>query len=605
MTAFPEPGTLPADDREDILAPNDYSAAATIPPDSEGPILDEEAALRPATAPSSMGGGFRLSIQPEMPSQPAREVRPAARPKTPHDVMDAEADEATIKWFRHFTSLGSKTAWHVKRVGPAYDSMGNPVNCGVYPNVIPGLMSPKAIYDRLGGGEYMVAVASSSGNEDELRWMGPVVILGDPLRQIDLDSRRPQNQPAGWPHFGGTGDFGPGGGGFDGPGGPNEQMVEQYDAERGCKILVPASSLQRQRMDPIVMRLLEENKRLQQQMADFMKQTADKASAPAQQQQDSPFRFLMEAEKERLAADRARYDYELRIKQEEAKAAKEQALRDAEEKSRQRQHELSLAKEQLDRERESAKAERERAERKEETFQRFLLETVTKKGSDDPLKGVAGILAIAKDLSNVLTGGGGEPATVMERLMEKAGTALEKLAPALEEPLRKLLNRMADGQARMLPNGQQQPRPTPAPAAAPKAPAPTAEDLNAMVQGITNLVELLGIVLDGKHAPEDAWEKVKDMIPDRIKQQVTTLKNADELVTGLQKMAAHPLLTEKKPELERLAALAGGTARELAERFVAAASGKPRLAAPAAAPEPPPPANLAQANFPENGGTIA
>lgn len=90
-----------------------------------------------------------------------------------------------------------------------------------------------------------------------------------------------------------------------------------------------------------------------------------------------------------------------------------------------------------------------------------------------------------------------------------------------------------------------------------------------MFSGIKQAVDKIGLMLDGKVTPEDAWATIRAVAPPAVIAQVQALASPAHVEVALTNLAMMPFMESQRDALLQQAKRATGDAKAIAERFVA------------------------------------
>jgi len=491
---------------------------------------------------------------PRAPASPPRAGR-APAPARGRPRRASYEEETTQRQLEFFRNLPPAQKWWLRRVGPKARGDGTEVQCGIYPQPVHGKLTVEAIFGRIGGGSIQVC-AGDDPHVNDVEWLGPVEILGEPRVDIDLDATRKraaaQNaMPAPAPARASEDD--------------PERLVEVYDAERGLFVKVPRSQAQafgrptKPAVDPALAALLAEMRESNRQNADAIKALAERVAAPpapAQPATPPGHDYLTKELIGLLKSERA-------AAREAPPAAAPTGLNPGE-------------------------------------LLRYALDALKPSAQPKPLEGINSILELAERLADMRSGRSSEDR--FDKVFNKVSDGLGRFYSTAENPLMKILDRVAEAIPVAPPPAAGAPQiehhadqgegvaeapasgisAAPKAAAAPRATAPAPQGL-ALLALVQKAADGFCDMLDGKVAPEAFWQELSANAPPQVLQQVREVDSAGAIEAALVKMAKHPVLATRAPRLREVARRATGDGRAIAERFVELIQGgaPPQGAAPA------------------------
>jgi len=565
----------------------DPDEAPTGPWASEDPIVTMTNSPLRTSAPSGADDG---GAPPPRDDQKAaskgdrrRDVAAGSKKTSP---FQKQRERVQSSWLSKLSKFAPDAMWYAKRVGPPY-YRGRKTKVGVYPKPFMGPVSPETIASQMGGG--LISVTLDDPASEEAEWYGPIEIMWDDVSEKGIEPRDLDDGTAS--------EAGSSRG--QAQDNPNDE-VTVFDPKLGM-IKRRRADVERQFARSRDDAVIEEVRRAQAEQQELLRTLLERLtplSEPTPREpQKSPMEELLRLERERLEADRA-------VKAEELRFLREKLEKDRLEAERQRKHELEIAERRFEAEKERLATERasleerldqERrlAEAKIEKAHTTMLEMVNQK--TNPLEHVSTLLGTFHEVQELLGGasqaapveGGGSKRskTVSELVVDKLVAAADRLFPSVEPILQHAVRSYLDRTVREVPasapraavTGAAPPAALPAPAESPpearaqegSEPAPELD----WGQAIRTTVADLEDGMNRNLPPRAVWENLRASVAP-VAEQLRAYGSVDQLAAELETIAGAPPFAAHAEAIRGVARRAKGEKRVWAEQFLEVARGE-------------------------------
>lgn len=498
--------------------------------------------------------------------QLAPEKAPKPRVGKKLNEYDAAKRDAIGTQRRRLSMLSEKDSWYLKRVGPARDEDGDPVQTGLHPDVMTGPVTVQAISNVAGGGNYVVTLDDPS--DPAAKWSDIIPIMGKPKR---LGAQAGGAvMPGMVPAF------------------AEEEWIDWFDQDAKRWIKVRKTDVERDmanRVPPAVQASIDAANRTAQAALDAVKELGNLLKQQAEPKQDRVAEFLLkqqETERERIKAEKEMKDKELAFLRDkmDAELKRAEADRKAIVEAAKEDRKAQEKKSEDDRKALEAKLEKEseRAEKAADKANDLLLKIAENK--NNPTESMAAMFGMFRDAKEALAEFGVQVGSAPPRGDGDDEDDDEKpvtLASILKQA-GKALPDILDGLKRIAQQGQPAPAvpQLPAPAAAPAAPAapPPAQDVTPAADGAEDprasyaaLIREIGFGIDGDVPPRQVWDSIRSKRPS-VAAELRAYDSVDGLCSDLEGLAVMPGFEVLAEPLRSLAAAAKGPKRKWAEEFI-------------------------------------
>lgn len=503
--------------------------------------------VTPAATPSASPKPRRRRPKTEPPAptpEPAQvvfEPEPYFEPPTQQELEEEAARRAQAQrdldaqpWFQKHLAKPTQT-WYVRRDGPAKGKGGKRVQTGICREPIRGKLTIDKISALMGGGSMSVTSDDPVGPNPPT-WYPLDELLGEPIN-FDV---------------------------LDGGSSPSADAIDAEIAKLGDAMGMPAAPAdpEVEVYDPILKETIKVRKSL---AADVQR----KNQPPAPPREDSKLLdFLKEQQK----------------RQEETSAVILRALTALLEKPSQAPSPPALTGDNPYKDMLALEQSRNDRALADLRAQILAMQNQPRPAGGDPMAMIGHILGAAKDLAGLSGSGAGPGSTALsaiDKIVGRTADALGTMWPSIAGPFNAALwniawtapfGGMPPGGIPAQPTAPQITGPTAAGASPTPVPAPpvtTPQEQERMFSGIKQAVDKIGLMLDGKVTPEDAWATIRAVAPPAVIAQVQALASPAHVEVALTNLAMMPFMESQRDALLQQAKRATGDAKAIAERFVA------------------------------------